>query len=130
MIALSCDARSWISVGGVSMTSESNHRTQETEGPRVVKRSELRARDMAARRAFWFSILCLSVSDCDARGGSKSCRSIMMLAKRFFSGPDLCVLVTCSWRAAVAALPSLLRGMMNARVMSSCGYESFSKLSQ
>jgi hypothetical protein len=113
-------ARSWISLCGVSTMSESSQRTQEVEGPNVVKRREFRALDMAALRAFWFSILCLSASVCVTRAGSKSCRSMMMLANRLFSGPS-CVLEICSCRAAVAALPSRFLGMMKARVMSSCG---------
>ena len=70
-----------MSVDGVSTMSESIHSTQAVEGPMVVKRSELRARDMAARRTFWFSSLCRGVSSW-ALGTSKSCRRMVTLAKR------------------------------------------------
>jgi len=69
--------------------SESSHKTHEVEGPRVVKRREFLALDIAARRAFWFSILWRSASVCETKGGSKSCLSMMILANRFFFWPRL-----------------------------------------
>jgi len=120
MTGLSWDARSWIRVGGVSIISASSQRTQAVEGPRIVKRRELRARDMAARRSRWFDILCRSASSCDIKGGSKSCRRMVMLAKRFSTGPD-CVDAMAFWSARVAALPSRFLGVINPRAIRWCG---------
>ena len=75
---------------------------------------------MEARRVRWFSILCLSASSCEVRGGSKSWRMIVTLAKRFASGPD-CVCAMAAWRAVVGAFPSLPFGVMNPRAMRRCG---------
>ena len=52
MTGLSWDARSCIRVGGVSMMSASSQRTHDVDGPMVVNSRELRALDIAARRAF------------------------------------------------------------------------------
>ena len=129
MTGLSWEARSWIREAGVSTTSASSQRTHAVEGPSVVKRRALRACDMAERRARWFSILWRSCSSWEISGGSKSCRRMVMLAKRFSRGPDW-VVVTADWRAAVAVLPSWVFGVMKPRAMRWWGYVRDRRFSQ
>ena len=102
------------------MISESSHNTQDVEGPIVVNNREFLALDIAARRAFWFSLLWRSCSSCDVMGGSKSWRSIVMLANLCSSGP-FCVIEMADWSAEVAELPSRVFGMMKPRAMREWG---------
>ena len=118
MIGLSCAARSWMSDAGVSTMSESSQRTHEVVGPRVVNRREFLAFDMTARRAFWFARAWRSDSDCEESGSAKSWRRMVMEANRRASGPD-CVAAIRDCKAAVAALPADVLGMMKPREMSS-----------